>query len=154
MAGIIVGAKIVGGEAWERKLQAAFEQWARFEVNDYFRDQFNTDRWYYPAVTLRKSGQTAGPGPRDIYDLGNLYRSGRESFAVSSKGLEVTASWDWDAKNSSGNLYAYYVHEGAEKAGNNLMPRQWTDVLVEPTKFLGSSLSKSLKERITIALGR
>jgi hypothetical protein len=150
MAGIIVGAKIVGGEAWERKLQAAFEQWARLEVNDYFRDEFTTEKWSYPGVTFRKSGQTADD-PRDIYDLGNLYRSGRESFTVGNKGLEVTASWDWNAKNSSGNLYAYYVHEGRS---TNLAPRQWTDALTSPAKFLGSSLNKSLKERITIALSR
>jgi hypothetical protein len=150
MAGIIAGAKIVGGEAWERKLQAAFEQWARFEVNDYFRDEFTTEKWGYPGVTLRKSGQTADD-PRDIYDLGNLYRSGRESFTVGNKGLEVTASWDWNAKNSRGNLYAYYVHEGKS---TNLAPRQWTDALTSPAKFLSSNLSKSLKERITIALSR
>jgi hypothetical protein len=150
MAGIIVGAKIIGGEAWERKLQAAFEQWARFEVNDYFRDEFTTEKWDYPGITFRKSGQTVGD-PRDIYDLGDLYRSGRESFTVSSQALEVTASWNWNAKNSSGNLYAYYVHEGKS---TNLAPRQWTDTLTSPAKFLNSNLSKSLKERIVIALSR
>lgn len=150
MAGIIVGAKIIGGDAWERKLQAAFEQWARFEVNDYFRDQFTTDKWDYPSVTFRKSGQTAD-NPRDIYDLGDLYRSGRESFTVSSKGREVIASWDWDAKNTSGKLYAYYVHEGKS---TNIASRQWTDALTSPTKFLSSNLSKSLKEHITLALSR
>ena len=150
MSGIIVGAKIIGSEALERKLQAAFEQWARFEVNDYFRNQFTTDKWDYPGVTFRKSGETADD-PRDIYDLGDLYRSGRDSFTMSSKGREVTASWDWNAKNSSGNLYAYYVHEGKS---TNIAPRQWTDALTSPTKFLGSNLSKSLKEHITIALSR
>lgn len=151
MAGIIVGAKIIGGEFWERKLQEAFETWARFEVNDYFRDQFNTEKWYYPEVTFRKSGQTAGPDPRDIYDLGNLYRSGRDSFVVTTEALEVTASWDWNAKNSSGRLYAYYVHEGK---GTNIKPRQWTDALSSPSVFLSSNLSKSLKTRITNALRR
>jgi hypothetical protein len=150
MAGIIVGAKIVGGELLERKLKAAFEQWARFEVNDHFRDEFTTEKWGYPGVTIRKSGQTADD-PRDIYDLGDLYRSGRESFVVSNKGGEVIASWDWNAKNSSGNLYAYYVHEGRS---TNLAPRQWTDTLTNPAKFLGSNLSKSLTEHITIALRR
>jgi hypothetical protein len=151
MAGIIVGAKIVGGELWEKKLQAAFEAWTRFEVNDHFRTQFNTDIWDYSAVTFRKSGQTVGPEPRDIYDLGDLYRSGRDSFTITAGGSDVTASWDWDARNSSGKLYAYYVHEGK---GTNIEPRQWTDPLVSPDLFLASDLSKSLKKRITTALGR
>jgi hypothetical protein len=151
MAGIIIGAKIVGGELWEKKLQAAFESWTRFEVNDHFRAQFNTDIWDYSAVTFRKSGQTVGPEPRDIYDLGDLYRSGRDSFTITTGGSDVTASWDWDARNSSGRLYAYYVHEGK---GTNIEPRQWTDPLVSPDLFLASDLSKSLKKRITTALGR
>jgi hypothetical protein len=151
MAGIIVGAKIVGGAFWEQKLQAAFEAWTRFEVNDHFRDQFNNEIWDYGAVTFRKSGQTVGPEPRDIYDLGDLYRSGRDSFTITNGSSDVTASWDWDAKNTSGKPYAYYVHEGK---GTNIEPRQWTDPLVSPDLFLASDLSKSLKKRIASALRR
>jgi hypothetical protein len=151
MAGIIVGAKITGGAFWEQKLQAAFEAWSRFEVNDHFRDQFNNETWDYGAVTFRKSGQTVGPEPRDIYDLGDLYRSGRDSFTITTGGSDVTASWDWDAKNTSGKPYAYYVHEGK---GTNIEPRQWTDPLVSPDLFLASDLSESLKKRIASALRR
>ena len=56
MAGIIVGAKIVGGEFWERKLQAAFEAWAEEDVNDkYWKEQFTTEVWGYPGPTKRKN---------------------------------------------------------------------------------------------------
>jgi hypothetical protein len=151
MAGIIVGAKIVGMKILEAKLQAAFETWARFEVNDYFRDQFLTEKWDYPGVTFRKNGETVGPGPRDIYDLGELYKSGVKSFVTTDDTNGVTASWDWDAKNSSEKLYAYYVHEGQ---GTNVAPRRWTDALASPSVFLSSNLSKSLKARITTALRR
>ena len=151
MAGIILGAKIVGMQLLEAKLQAAFETWSRFEVNDHFRDQFNKETWSYPAITFRKSGQTVGPEPRDIYDLGDLYRSGRDSFTITTGSNDVTASWDWDAKNSSGKPYAYYVHEGK---GTNIEPRQWTDPLVSPDLFLASDLSKSLKKRIASAFRR
>lgn len=154
MALVIAGAKIFGAKLIEKKLQQAFETWARFEVNDYFRDQFLTEKWDYPAVTIRKNKDTVGPEPRDIYDLGHLYKSGRESFALNSSFEGVTASWDWNARNTSGELYAYYVHEGAIKAGNNLRPRPWTDALVDRDLFLSSNLSKSLNARIQKAFSR
>lgn len=151
MASIVGGAKIIGMKVLEQKLQKAFETWARFEVNDYFRDQFNTDKWNYPAVTFRKNRDTVGPEPRDIFDLGDLYRSGRDSFEV-IKGVDgATASWDWDARNSSGDMYAYYVHEGE---GTNLTPRRWTDALVDRDLFLASTLNESLAKRIKAAFAK
>jgi hypothetical protein len=154
MALVTIGAKIIGAKLLEKKIQKAFETWARFEVNDYFRDQFTTPKWDYPGVTVRKNKDTVGPEPRDIFDLGNLYKSGRDSFVITEGFDDVTASWDWDARNSSGGLYAYYVHEGSIKAGNNLRPRQWTDVLVDRDLFLSSNLSKSLEARIKTAFRR
>ncbi len=148
MAGIIVGSKIVGMKLLEKKLQAAFETWARFDVNDHFRDQFTTKKWDYPAITFRKNGDTAGPGLRDIFDLGDLYRSGRDSFSIDTSIDGATASWDWNATNASGRLYAYYVHEGE---GTNLEARRWTDPLTSPSLFLSSKLSDSLKRRISSA---
>jgi len=148
MAGIIVGAKVVGIKLLEAKLQAAFETWTRFEVNDYFQDQFNTEKWGYPGVTFRKNRSTVGPEPRNIFDLGDLYRSGRDSFKITQGLNDVTASWDWDAKNAAGQPYAYYVHEGE---GTNLAPRRWTDPLMSPDMFINSNLSKSLKKRIADA---
>jgi hypothetical protein len=155
MAGIIVGAKILGIKLLEAKLQGAFKEWAKEDVNgDYWDKQFGSKIWDYPGTTIRKNTETIAPGKRDIYDLGKLYESGIESFKTTNSDNSVTASWDWDAKNSTGSLYAYYVHEGAEKAGNNLVPRKWTDALVVPSLFAKSDLSELLKKRITIALSR
>jgi hypothetical protein len=151
MAGITVGAKIIGMKVFEAKLREAFEEWAALEVNDHFHDQFRTKKWDYPGVTFRKNGTTAGPGPRDIYDLGNLYESGRDSFVVKQGTDVVTASWNWDARNTSGKLYAYYVHEGE---GTNQEARRWTDPLVSPDLFLSSSLSKSLEKYVASAFRR
>jgi hypothetical protein len=151
MASIVAGAKIIGMKILEEKLQKAFEAWARFEVNDYFRDQFNTEKWDYPNITFRKNRDAVGPEPRDIFDLGNLYRSGRDSFKITKGTDDATASWDWDAKNSSGNLYAYYVHEGQ---GTNLRPRKWTDALVNRDLFLASTLNESLVKRIRASFAK
>ena len=155
MAGIIVGAKIVGGQFWERKLQAAFEAWAEEDVNDkYWKEQFTTEVWGYPGPTKRKNPNALvrdAYSPRDIYDYGRLYDSGVESFTLASSSSQVTASWNWDARNSTGKLYAYYVHEGK---GGNLAPRRWTDDLVSPSLFLSNRLSKQLERRIIAALGR
>jgi len=141
MAGIIVGAKILGIKLLEAKLQGAFKEWAKEDVNgDYWDKQFGSKIWDYPGTTIRKNTETIAPGI--------------EIFKTTKSDNSVTASWDWDAKNSTGNLYAYYVHEGAEKAGNNLVPRKWTDALVVPSLFAKSDLSELLKKRITIALSR
>jgi hypothetical protein len=134
MAGIIVGAKIVGGELLTQTLQAAFEAWAEEDVNGkYWTEQFKTEVWGYPGPTTRESPNALvrdASSPRDIYDYGRLYDSGVDSFKITSSPSEVVASWDWDARNSTGNLYAYYVHEGK---GGNLAPRRWTDDLVSPS---------------------
>jgi hypothetical protein len=152
MANIVAGVKIVGMKQLETKLQQAFENWAEKDVNDqYWKEQFLERDWPYPGTTKRKNPNApiveAGD-PRDIYDYGKLYQSGKESLEIASNTTSVTASWDWNAKNSSGQLYAYYVHEGAAKAGNNLVARRWTDALVIPDLFLASDLSKLFKRRI------
>ena len=75
-------------------------------------EQFLTNKWQYPPpATKRKSGEIAG-NPRDIYDLGKLYESGKRSFSVTRDASEIQASWHWDAKNLSGEEYAWFVHEG------------------------------------------
>jgi len=147
MSGIIVGGSIINADKLVQKLEKAFETWARFEVNDYFRDQFLEDKWGYPGETQRKSGELAR-NPRNIFDLGNLYRSGRDSFKITQGASDITASWDWDAKNSSGRAYAWYVHEGLS---TNLAPRQWTDVFQERNLFIDSNVSKELRSRIRAA---
>lgn len=147
MSGIIVGGSIINAGKLVQKLEKAFETWARFEVNDYFRDQFLEGKWGYPGETQRKSGELAR-NPRNIFDLGNLYRSGRDSFKITQGASDITASWDWDAKNSSGRAYAWYVHEGLS---TNLAPRQWTDVFQERNLFIDSNISKELRSRIRAA---
>jgi hypothetical protein len=147
MSGIIVGGSIINADKLVQKLEKAFETWARFEVNDYFRDQFLEDKWSYPGETQRKSGELARD-PRNIFDLGNLYRSGRDSFKITQGSSDITASWDWDAKNSSGRAYAWYVHEGLS---TNLTPRQWTDVFQQRDLFASSNVSKELRSRIRAA---
>lgn len=150
MSASIVGGTIVNAQKLEAKLAKAFETWARFDVNDYFRDQFLEEKWPYDGETERKNGETVS-SPRDILDLGELYKSGRDSFSISQGSIDITASWDWDAKNSGGRGYAWYVHEGLS---TNLSPRQWTDVFQQRDLFAGSSVSKELKGRIRIALNK
>lgn len=148
MSATIAGGAIVNAKSLEAKLVKAFETWTRFDVNDYFRDQFLEEKWPYDGETERKNGETVG-SPRDIFDLGELYRSGRDSFSISQGGIDITASWDWDAKNDSGRGYAWYVHEGLS---TNLSPRQWTDVFQQRDLFAGSNVSRQLKGRIRTAL--
>lgn len=150
MSGTIVGGTIVNAKTLEAKLAKAFETWTRFDVNDYFRGEFLEDKWLYDGETERKNGEVV-TSPRNIFDLGDLYRSGRDSFSISQGGVDITASWDWNAKNSSGRGYAWYVHEGL---GTNLSPRQWTDVFQQKDLFDGSQVSKELKMRIRTALNR
>lgn len=150
MSGTIVGGEFINPDQIINKLTKAFETWARFDVNDHFRNEFLEGKWPYEGETKRKNGQTVG-SPRDIFDLGDLYRSGRDSFSITQGGVDITASWDWNAKNSSGRGYAWYVHEGL---GTNLAPRQWTDVFQEKNLFGSSQLSKDLKMRIRTALNR
>jgi hypothetical protein len=148
MSGIVVEAKVIGGEGWEKKLRAAFETWASEDIDDaYWDDQFKDDRWVYQNETRRKNGEVVG-SPRDIYDLGELYESGRESFRITQGSMDITASWNWDAKNSSGRAYAWYVHEGL---GTNVTPRPWTDELQVPSRFEASSVRLALRRRIKIA---
>jgi hypothetical protein len=149
MSGVINGGSIINGKILEQKLAQAFETWARFDANDYFRGQFTEDKWNYPGETERKSGELARD-PRNIFDLGDLYRSGRDSFKITQGSIDITASWDWDAKNSSGRGYAWYVHEGLS---TNLAPRQWTDVFQQRDLFASSNVSKELRSRIRKALG-
>lgn len=147
MSGVIVGGTIINAAALEAKLAKAFETWSRFDVNDYFRDQFLDDKWPYPGETKRKNGDVV-TSPRDIYDLGDLYKSGRDGFRIEQGGVDITASWNWDAKNSSGRGYAWYVHEGLS---TNLEPRQWTDIFQQRDLFESSNVSRALSSRIRAA---
>lgn len=148
MSGIIVGATITNIKILEQKLVQAFETWAREDLDDgYFEDQFKDDKWDYPGYTRRKSGESAGT-VRNIYDLGELYKSGKESFKITQGSADITASWNWDARNDSGRAYAVYVHEGSS---TNLEARPWTDEFYYPQKFAKSGVRLALKRRIKAA---
>lgn len=142
---IIVGGTVVNARALEGKLIAAFASWAEDDINDsYWDDFFKDDRWSYPGETKRKNGEVIG-SPRNIYDLGALYDSGRESFALNLGDIRPNASWNWDARNGSGRAYAWYVHEGL---GTNLAPRPWTDAFQVPAKFERGVAMRALKSKI------
>ena len=149
----IVGASIANAAELEAQLIDAFEEWADNELNDKFMsEQFQTNKWTYDAVTIRKNGRSVGPGPRDIYDLGNLYRSGQRSFRINRGASEVVASWHWDAKNSSGDEYAWFVHEG--KGPHSIEARPWTDEIAVPYLFYSSPTKKALEAGITLKMNR
>jgi hypothetical protein len=150
MSATIVGGEFINPEALVKKLSKAFETWSRFDVNDHFRNEFLEEKWPYDGETKRKNGDTVG-SPRDIFDLGELYRSGRDSFSITQGGMDVTALWNWDAKNDSGRGYAWYVHEGLS---TNLAPRQWTDTFQQQDLFDSGQVSKDLKMRIRTAFSK
>jgi hypothetical protein len=150
MSATIVSGEFINPEALVKKLSKAFETWSRFDVNDHFRNEFLEEKWPYDGETKRKNGDTVG-SPRDIFDLGELYRSGRDSFSITQGGMDVTASWNWDAKNDSGRGYAWYVHEGLS---TNLAPRQWTDTFQQQDLFDSGQVSKDLKMRIRTAFSK
>lgn len=146
----ILGGTLIGGKHWENKLKNAFEQWAAEDINNtYWNDQFKEDIWPYDKETRRKNGDIARPPDRDIYDLGALYDSGRRNFKITQGSVDITASWVWDAKNTSGGAYAWYVHEGLS---TNIEPRKWTDELQEPNRFAASALKEALLGRIKAAM--
>ena len=144
MALLIAGARLVGEEELLRQLGDVFEEWVTKDVNDdYMYEQFRTDKWSYAGPpTKRKSGGTAG-NPRDIYDLGNLYKSGRDSFKVDRNPSKVEASWHWNAKNQSGDEYAWFVHEGEESLARGLMKLRCRICSMEASRTKG--LSKVLR---------
>lgn len=152
--GLITGAKIVNAKELEKAILQAFTEWAEDDIDDkYMSEQFLDDgRWQYPPPgTLRKNGETAG-NPRNIYDTGELYRSGRESFRVEVNTQGAEASWYWDAKNSSGEEYAWFVHEGQGPYARAARP--WTDEISMPFLFQGSEAQRDLEARVSDKLSR
>lgn len=145
----IVGAKITNIKAIENAFLNAFEQWAEEDINDaHWDDQFKDEKWQYDGSTERKNGLVV-TSPRDIYDLGELYRSGVESFSFSKGPSGAEANWHWDAKNSSGKEYAWYVHEGI---GTNSTARPFTDDISVPSSFLRKAPGKALMLRVQESL--
>lgn len=155
MSVIITGATLLNSKSLEQKLVQAFQEWTDKDINeDYWREQFLFKDWPYNGETTRRNPKApmleAGPGPRDIYDYGALYQSGVESYSFSMGTNGAEASWNWDAKNSSGKAYARYVHEGE---GTNTTARKWTDELYYPQKFEMSDVRLALVHRIRMGMG-
>lgn len=149
---VITGARMRNAQALANRLVSAFETWAEEDVNGaYWDDQFrDMGLWQYDRETRRKNGEVVD-SPRDIYDTGALYESGINSLKVNSSSNAATASWNWDAQNSSGQAYARHVHEGTGTNYGNARP--WTDELAVPQKFDNSAVKKALLNRIRAALG-
>jgi hypothetical protein len=139
----IISARIVGGKQIEKALLDAFEQWTVDYIQGvYWEEQFETDRWKWTdTITKRQNPFVADAGsPRDIYDWGDLYKSGVDSYSFSLNNNGAEATWFWDARNSSGDRYAWYVHYGTK-----FMPdRPFTDDLVLEASFFWNGPGKSL----------
>lgn len=142
---------ILNSGSIEAALVKAFKTWADEDINDkFFSEQFMTKKWKYPLPsTVRKSGPPAG-NPRDIHDTGALFKSGQESFSLQENANGVSANWYWNAKNASGEEYAFYVHEG--EGPHARVARKWTDELVVPSEFERSEAKQDLIARIRSAL--
>ena len=136
-----------------KALSDAFTQWAEEDINEtHWREQFLEREWKYDGKTKRKNPSApvrdAG-NPRDIYDFGKLYESGVESFSLAFTGAGIRASWHWDAKNSSGREYAWYVHEGQ---GTNKDARKFTDDIAIAASFFLKKPGMALQRRVTLSL--
>lgn len=140
-----VNAVIIGQELIEKALVDAFETWAEEDINDaHWDDQFKEEKWRYDNETKRKNGDVV-TSPRNIYDLGELYESGIKSYRFERSSNGAEANWHWDAKNSSGQEYAWYVHEGE---GTNVTARPFTDDISIPSSFFFKAPGKALKLRV------
>jgi hypothetical protein len=138
----IISARIIGGKRIENALVKAFEQWTKDYIQDiYWEEQFESDKWKWDGETKRQNPAAGTAGsPRDIYDWGDLYKSGRDSYKFSLEADGAEATWFWDATNDSGDKYAWYVHYGTK-----FMPdRPFTDDLVLEGSFFWNAPGKSL----------
>ena len=151
----IFGGNVINGHLIENALIAAFETWVEEDINKkHWDEQFkNMSKWDYDMgdkPTLRKNGEVVD-SPRDIYDLGLLYKSGIKSSVVENTGTMVTANWYWDAKNTSGKEYAIYVHEGL---GSNTTARPFTDDIAFAPNFFLKAPGIRFKMRVREALSK
>lgn len=143
MAGI---ARIVGAKALEKALLSAFQQWTEDDVNgEYWRERFEDEYSYEGPPTQRKNGEIARD-PRNILDTEELYDSGVESYRYQENTNGAEANWHWNAKNSSGDEYAWFVHNG--EGPHSREARRWTDELASEYLFEGSEIKSRLVARI------
>ena len=138
----IAGARLVNQKKLEQAIVDAFKQWAEEDINDaHWDDQFrDPSKWQWDQETRRRNGETVF-SPRDIYDLGALYESGINSFRLNDTSKGAEAYWHWDARNSSGEEYASYVHNGT----NFMDGRPFTDDISIPSSFWRKGPGKAFK---------
>jgi hypothetical protein len=148
----IIGAKLINPESIENALIAAFEIWAKEDINEaHWDDQFrDMSRWKYDNETKRKNGEVVN-SPRDIYDLGDLYISGIKSFHTEKNNNAITAYWHWNATNQSGGEYAIYVHEGL---GTNVEARPFTDDIAFAPTFFMKAPGRAFKLQVKQAMAK
>ncbi len=151
-------ARIINQKLIEQALLDAFDQWADEYVNDiHWEEQFDDmSRWEWSSKTgrtdgktQRKNGEIVG-SPRDIYDLGKLYQSGVDSFKLNRTANGTEANWHWDATNSSGEEYAWYVHEGTE----TMKDRPFTDDISVAPAFFRKAPGKALLRQVQQSLSQ
>jgi hypothetical protein len=143
-------AQITGTERIEKALLGAFERWTKVDINyTFWGDQFKNAKWDHSPLTIRANGEPVG-SPRDIYDLGDLYRSGIRSYQYQSSSDGSVASWHWDAKNRSGQEYAWYVHEG--EGTNEPYERRFTDDVSDMAFSFRKPIGKALLLRVQASL--
>jgi hypothetical protein len=142
-------ARIVNQKLIEEALLNAFDKWAKEDINEaHWDDQFkDMGKWSWDGETRRKNGEVVD-SPRDIYDLGDLYESGVKSFKLNRTSNGTEANWHWDATNSSGEEYAWYVHEGTD----TMKGRPFTDDISMTSSFFRKGPGKALLRQVQDAL--
>jgi len=149
---MVIAARLINQNIIEQALIQAFKTWADQDINQaHWSDQFNESKWKHSPLTRRENGETVGT-PRDIYDLGALYQSGVDSFKLTQSSNLVEASWHWNAKNRSGQEYAWYVHEG--EGTNDPYARKFTDDISIASSFFRKGPGIALRSRISTGLGK
>ena len=142
----VISARIVNAHLIEDAIVKAFEQWTEEYIQDiYWEEQFESDKWDWSNENnnqTKRQNPAAGTAgsPRDIYDWGDLYKSGRDSYEFSLNANGAEATWFWDATNESGDKYAWYVHYGTK----HMQGRAFTDDLVIEASFFWNGPGKSL----------
>lgn len=152
----IIGARLVNAKAIENALVKAFEQWAEQDINEKHWDKQFKDMSKWPwtfkgnnDVTVRENPiKDPVTTPRDIDDWGNLYNSGYNSYKFTPRVSAAVASWHWDAKNSSGEEYAGYVHDGTKFMDG----RPFTEDIAVEASFFFKEPGQDLEARVQSAL--
>ncbi len=131
-------------KAFENELKEILQGELSREVSNDIDTYFLEKKWLWNGnLTKRKNGETVG-SPRDIFDLGDLYFSERESFSFIGNEYQMTRTWGGEGTDAD---HAVYVHDGTAKTE----ARRWTDRIAENHEQEYADL---IERRITEALNR